>query len=577
MTTVLATLFGLLLAASSSSRVVGTLVGDNGQPIAIAHAHLGRAWEAPVATVAVQRDGRFTVTTTERGMFVLKLTGVGYESYELPVWLDGGDSVEVRVTLGRQRRADKIESVKVTGDFNKFSRKSGKVMVKRPDGTYVLDVPAQKPFKYQILGVLASGYPFEGQTGDTFEWGYEYGYTGFYQDGYRAVATPKNGMVHLVFDPSKLARVERVAGAESMGRPENAGSGTIVDASSVSAALRDYDRQVAERRKDLYAAQLAHHKAGKPWTTFTYDWSPTIATLRTALRQETRAPLREAMTLELWSSCAAKPRTACTADEMAGLLQSIPPESTMWGWMYSKAYDSIGQIADLSGTDPKVKAYATQLLAEGQPSRLLKTRLLSELLMSADAAGRTADIAEYHGRLLREYPQSDDARRAAAYGPNRKIRPGQPLPAFTVASLKDKSVSITNADVKGKTLLIDVWATWCPGCRLGNPTLHTLYEKYRGAGLEILSVSADDSPDEVAGYRAGKNNPMPWLHGYIGPVRGGPFMKLLEVSGYPTYILTDPQGTILLKSHSHEDVEQALAKALGQGTSSTGTGSSSAH
>ena len=79
------------------------------------------------------------------------------------------------------------------------------------------------------------------------------------------------------------------------------------------------------------------------------------------------------------------------------------------------------------------------------------------------------------------------------------LRRGDPAPPFTATSLTDGSpVSLT--DYRGKTLLVNLWATWCHPCRAETPYLQSIYERYREDGLRILGVSVDlpaDSPAVV--------------------------------------------------------------------------------
>jgi len=63
-------------------------------------------------------------------------------------------------------------------------------------------------------------------------------------------------------------------------------------------------------------------------------------------------------------------------------------------------------------------------------------------------------------------------------------------PDFTLEDLSGKSVSLE--DYRGKVVLVDFWATWCPPCRLSIPELVRLQESYAGQGLVILGISLDD-------------------------------------------------------------------------------------
>ena len=63
-------------------------------------------------------------------------------------------------------------------------------------------------------------------------------------------------------------------------------------------------------------------------------------------------------------------------------------------------------------------------------------------------------------------------------------------PDFILSKLDGTTLSLN--ELKGKIVLIDFWATWCPPCRKMIPELKNLYKKYQSQGLEIIGISLDD-------------------------------------------------------------------------------------
>jgi thiol-disulfide isomerase/thioredoxin len=64
-------------------------------------------------------------------------------------------------------------------------------------------------------------------------------------------------------------------------------------------------------------------------------------------------------------------------------------------------------------------------------------------------------------------------------------------PAFSVKSVEGKTLKF--ADMKGKPVVIDFWATWCGPCRASMPHLDAMQAKYAGRGLVVLGMSVDES------------------------------------------------------------------------------------
>ncbi len=76
---------------------------------------------------------------------------------------------------------------------------------------------------------------------------------------------------------------------------------------------------------------------------------------------------------------------------------------------------------------------------------------------------------------------------------------GVSAPLFSLAALNGEKIHL--ADFRGKVVILDFWATWCPPCQEGIPDLNRLYKEYRNAGLVVIGISLDrKGPDEVRRY-----------------------------------------------------------------------------
>lgn len=75
-------------------------------------------------------------------------------------------------------------------------------------------------------------------------------------------------------------------------------------------------------------------------------------------------------------------------------------------------------------------------------------------------------------------------------GCQSKVDALQKAPDFMLKDLNGKEVSLSQ--FKGRVVILDFWATWCPPCRMSIPELTGLQKKFRGQGLVVIGVSLDD-------------------------------------------------------------------------------------
>lgn len=95
---------------------------------------------------------------------------------------------------------------------------------------------------------------------------------------------------------------------------------------------------------------------------------------------------------------------------------------------------------------------------------------------------------------------------------------------------------------KGKIVILDLWATWCPPCRKEIPGFINLYNKYLGKGVEILGIAFDENGSEVVPpfiKKMGINYPV-----YLD---GGDIAQAYDLHAYPTTIIYGKDGKVANK------------------------------
>lgn len=123
----------------------------------------------------------------------------------------------------------------------------------------------------------------------------------------------------------------------------------------------------------------------------------------------------------------------------------------------------------------------------------------------------------------------------------RSIQPGVESPDFTFSDLNGVKVSL--AAYRGKVVMVNIWATWCPPCRQEMPSMQRLYEKFKGENFEILAVSIDSEGREaVAPFMRKMNLTFPAL---LDP--GETIRPLYGITGVPESFIIDKKGIVVEK------------------------------
>ena len=134
---------------------------------------------------------------------------------------------------------------------------------------------------------------------------------------------------------------------------------------------------------------------------------------------------------------------------------------------------------------------------------------------------------------------------------------GKPAIDFSLNDLKGRSHSLKN--LRGKTVLLDFWATWCGPCRITMPQVAKIHAEYKDRGVEVMSINVGESAKKAGDYIA--------RNGYA-------FTTLLDtdrevstryqINGIPTLVVIDAAGKVsdyLVGSRDDVALRAALKKA----------------
>jgi peroxiredoxin len=117
---------------------------------------------------------------------------------------------------------------------------------------------------------------------------------------------------------------------------------------------------------------------------------------------------------------------------------------------------------------------------------------------------------------------------------------GAAAPAFSLARL-DGSGRVSLASLRGKTVVLNFWASWCDPCKREAPTLERVWREYRGRGVVVLGVDSGDARSDARRFLA--------AHGITYPIVVDPDQLVAAdsygVPGLPVTFVIDPAGRIV--------------------------------
>jgi thiol-disulfide isomerase/thioredoxin len=195
-----------------------------------------------------------------------------------------------------------------------------------------------------------------------------------------------------------------------------------------------------------------------------------------------------------------------------------------------------------------------------------RTQFAWSSMVTTDLGQLTKETENLLERVVRDFADVpiEDRRNGKtlgelAKGHLREIRHlaiGMPAPELKSVDLDGKPVQL--ADLKGKVVVLDVWAVWCGPCRAMIPHQRELVKRLDGKPFALVSISVDEKREALAEFL--KKEPMPWTHWYNGP--DGNVIADLNVWSYPTIYVLDAKGVIRYKDVRGKLLDQAVDTLL---------------
>lgn len=114
---------------------------------------------------------------------------------------------------------------------------------------------------------------------------------------------------------------------------------------------------------------------------------------------------------------------------------------------------------------------------------------------------------------------------------------GSPAQSFEVQSLSGNHASLQN--FRGKIVVLNLWASWCPPCRAEMPDLQRLYAAYKVRNVVVVGVNQGESLEQARAFASALG-----IHFPIFVDQGQEYGRVYAVLGLPTTFIIEPDGTV---------------------------------
>lgn len=149
-------------------------------------------------------------------------------------------------------------------------------------------------------------------------------------------------------------------------------------------------------------------------------------------------------------------------------------------------------------------------------------------------------------------------------GPGPEALLDKSFPDFTMTDIEGKTW--TKAQLKGKVLLVDFWATWCGPCKMASPIMEALHKKYGKSGLVVIGANCSerDKDGKITNTPAAARGYVDEHHySYLFTYGNDGLKKAVNIQGIPTMFVVDKKGVIRFVQVGFADtLQQILEKPI---------------
>jgi len=138
-----------------------------------------------------------------------------------------------------------------------------------------------------------------------------------------------------------------------------------------------------------------------------------------------------------------------------------------------------------------------------------------------------------------------------------RLEPPVTAPGFSLTDMDGEKHTLD--DYRGKVIMLNLWATWCPPCLREIPSMESIFQDLKDKGFVVLAVNQFETPDHVFAYM-GQLSVYPTF-----PVlfdRDSKVSELYGVKGLPTTLLINKQGQVAYRALGGRDFDHPRVRAI---------------
>jgi peroxiredoxin len=514
-------LVNCIFTSTVFSRVIiyGRVTDTEGNPMLASHVFLTYpSSDVPLKSVAVRKDGKYRIIIDSNGLWMLHFIGTFHHRYSVPFYCFGNRKVfNLNVKLGTYSYENDFSGAGVIGNFNGWSVNNSIDLQKEDGGTFTAVISSKyDTILYRLVNVRTGG-EVEGTSAD--------GYIPNGIEGYNSFLLTKNGRVKIIFDPSKLVCSTQTASFELT--PSN----SVESRFAKAYAILENNRY--QFRSKLYA-HVEEHRGG-----FKFNFAPVLDSIKVLQRDEPDQIVRQVLQLDYfvlawmnnWPSHHVDVRISRQT------LNIIPPNSVVWSLDPTSISEALDQAAF---TEPEKDQYVHKII-DTNPIPRTKEILLRDWIDRKFYSLQYSAIPSYLEILLDQYGDSPEALvEGKRYSNYLRLNKGELAPKFSVPSVRDSALCLTNDLIQHKFCLLYFWSMWDKPSVDGIGNLRDAYFKFKRDNFVILGISLDSLTSALRKWTL----KMPWPNGFVTKAFNSQICKDYDVYSVPKSVLIEPDGRV---------------------------------